>query len=110
MPESSRPPTMNGRKEHSVPSEIYDIGGDAGEEESGWEGQTYEDAEWCYSPAQARTTKAEAPGITAKQTVTRTTTHPHLAPGSRDGEATSANSRPKRPPTPNSGPGSDGGG
>ena len=54
--------------------------------------------------------KVEAPTLTATQTVTHTMTHPDIAAGSRDGDATSANSRPKQPPTPDGGYGGDGGG
>ena len=110
MPEASRPPATDGRKANSNPSEFYDIGGEAGEEEPGWGGQAYEEEEWCYAPAPTRTTKVEAPGITTTQTVTRTTTNPDLAAGSPDGDAASANSRPWRPPTPICGPGGNGGG
>ena len=110
MPTSEvRQPTTEGRPSRS-PSEYYDIGGDAEEEGSRWTGKPYEDEEWCYAPAPTGTTKVEAPTLTATQTITRTTTHPDIAAGSRDGDATSANSRPKRPPTPDSGPGGDGGG
>ena len=42
--------------------------------------------------------------------MTRTTMTPGMPSGSHDGDATSANSRPQRPPTPNGGSGGDGNG
>ena len=51
------------------PSEYYDIGRDAGGEDPKWTGHPYEDEEWCYAPAPTRTTKVEAPTLTATQTV-----------------------------------------
>ena len=60
MPEASRPPATDGRQANSNPSEFYDIGGVAGEDEPGWGGQAYEEEEWCYAPAPTRTTKGDS--------------------------------------------------
>ena len=108
MPNASNPDMRDQPKAASNPSEFYHIGCDAGEEEQDWDEQAYEDDEWCYAPAPTRSTKVDAPGLTTTQTVTRTRMAPDFASGSRDGDATNANSRPSRPPTPNGGRGGDG--
>ena len=47
MPNACSTDTRDKPSAASNPSEFYDIGGDAGEDEQGWDEQAYEDEEWC---------------------------------------------------------------
>ena len=64
MPVAAGQQATTEHKTSRSPLEFYDIGGDAGEVNPGWAGHSYEDEAWCYAPAQPRTTKVEAQGIT----------------------------------------------
>ena len=109
MPETTRRALPKGvDKGTDSPPNFFNIGGDADEEEEDeWGGPACEDEEWCYAPAPVAS-KVGAQGRTMTQTMTRTAVNTGMPAGSRDGDATSANSRPPRPPTPNGGSGGDG--
>ena len=49
-PANGRQATTEGRPSRN-PSEYYDLGGDAGEEDPRWAGHPYVAEEWCYAPA-----------------------------------------------------------
>ena len=49
MPEVSRPVPPEASKMADSPPTFFNIGGNASEEETGWDDQVYEDGEWCLS-------------------------------------------------------------
>ena len=104
MPAASDGDTRDKPSAASNAPEYYNIDGHADEDR--FDEDAYEGEQWEFFREPALPTKVGAPTQTVTQTATCTKTAPTQASGSRDGDAASTQSRPRRPLVP---PGGSGG-